>query len=197
MAQTDFSDIDFDEIKEATGLEADEIKVLKICFNLFDTKKQEFLGADDLDDILRAMGFRPSKEELKEILEEIDEDGSGEIEFGEFCQLCAKFLVEEPDEETMKAELKEAFRVYDKEGQGFITTGQLREIIGELDPILTEEDLDGIIGESYDTVNLKSVQTKYSSHTQYSIVCFNTCDLRNSNLPSKNSNMDLRYFFKV
>ena len=87
--QTDFSDIDFDEIKEATGLEQDEIKVLKICFNLFDTKKQDFLGADDLDDILRAMGFRPSKEELKEILEEIDEDGSGEIEFGEFCQLCA------------------------------------------------------------------------------------------------------------
>lgn len=73
MAQTDFSDIDFDEIKEATALEVDEIKVLKICFNLFDTKKQEFLGADDLDDILRAMGFRPSKEELKEILEEIDE----------------------------------------------------------------------------------------------------------------------------
>jgi hypothetical protein len=27
------------------------------------------------------MGFRPSKEELKDILEEIDEDGSGEIEF--------------------------------------------------------------------------------------------------------------------
>merc|ERR1712039_744259 len=78
-SQTDFSDIDFDEIKEATGLETDEIKVLKICFGLFDTKKQEFLGADDLDDILRAMGFRPSKEELKEILEEIDEEGSGFI----------------------------------------------------------------------------------------------------------------------
>ena len=40
--------------------------------------KYDLLGADDLDDILRAMGFRPSKEELKEILEEIDEDGSGE-----------------------------------------------------------------------------------------------------------------------
>merc|ERR1712139_401260 len=88
---------------------------------MFDVKKQDFLSADDLDDILRAMGFRPSKEELKEILEEIDEDGSGEIEFGEFCQLCAKFLVEEPD--------------------------QLREIIGELDPRLTADDLDGIIDE--------------------------------------------------
>jgi len=143
MAQTDFSDIDFDEIKEATGLEADEIKVLKICFNLFDTKKQDFLGADDLDDILRAMGFRPSKEELKEILEEIDKDSSGEIEFGEFCQLCAKFLNEEPDE----AELKEAFLCFDKEGSGFITTDQLRKIIGELDPHMTSEDLDGIIDE--------------------------------------------------
>merc|ERR1712141_710053 len=143
----EFADIDFDEITEATALEVDEIKVLKLCFNLFDVKKQDFLGADDLDDILRAVGFRPSKEELQEILEEIDEDGSGEIEFGEFCQLCAKFLVEEPDEETMKAELKEAFRVYDKEGQGFITTIQLREIISEVDQNLSSEDLDGIIEE--------------------------------------------------
>ena len=145
--QNQFADIDFDEITEATALEQDEIKVLKLCFNLFDVKKQNFLSSDDLDDILRAMGFRPSKEELQEILEEIDEDGSGEIEFGEFCQLCAKFLVEEPDEETMKAELKEAFRVYDRDGAGFITTGQLREIIAELDPRLTSEDLDGIIEE--------------------------------------------------
>lgn len=145
--QETFEGIDFDEIKDVTSLETDEIKVLKICFNMFDFKDQGFLSADDLDDILRGMGFRPSKEELKEILEEIDEDGSGEIEFEEFCQLCAKFLIEEPDEETMKAELKEAFRVYDKEANGFITTDQLREIISELDQRLTSEDLDGIIEE--------------------------------------------------
>ena len=47
----------------------------------------------------------------------------------------------------MKAELKEAFRVYDRDGAGFITTGVLREIIAELDPRLTREDLDGIIEE--------------------------------------------------
>merc|ERR1712117_439364 len=105
MAKDIYAGIEFDEINEATGLENDEIKCLKTCFDLFDSKKQEFLSADGLDEILRAMGFRPSKEELQEILKEIDEDGSGEIEFGEFCQLCAKFLVEEPDEETMKAEL--------------------------------------------------------------------------------------------
>ena len=49
--------------------------------------------------------------------------GSGLLEFGEFCQLAAKFLVEE-DDEALKKELKEAFRIYDKDQQGFITTGE-------------------------------------------------------------------------
>ena len=40
------------------------------------------------------------------------------LEFEEFCQLSAKFLIEE-DEEGMKRELKEAFRIYDKAGTCF------------------------------------------------------------------------------
>ena len=62
------------------------------------------------------MGFRPTAEELADLIEEIDEDGSGAIEFPEFAQLCAKFLVEDPDPETMRAELKQAFRLFDKQG---------------------------------------------------------------------------------
>ena len=96
---------------------------------------------------MRAMGFRPTEEELADLLHEVDEDGSGEIEFGEFCQLCATFLVEDPDIETMRKELKDAFRVYDKEGQGFITTETLRGLIAELLAPLTDEELDGIIDE--------------------------------------------------
>merc|ERR1712001_567767 len=142
-----YGDIDFEEINEQTNLAIDEIKCLKVCFDLFDTKKQEFLSGDDLGDIMRAMGFRPSEEELAELLHEVDEDGSGEIEFGEFCQLCATFLVEDPDLETMKKELKDAFRIYDKEGQGFITNDTLRALIGELLAPLTDEELDGIIEE--------------------------------------------------
>ena len=45
--------------------------------------------------------------------------------FYPWFQLCAKFLIEEPDEETMKAELKEAFRVYDKEAQVIGNDSQL------------------------------------------------------------------------
>lgn len=38
------------------------------------------------------------------------------MEFEEFVQLAAKFLIEE-DEEALRAELKEAFRIYDREGE--------------------------------------------------------------------------------
>merc|ERR1711917_96619 len=142
-----YEGIDFDEITDNTGLAVDEIKCLKTCFDLFDTKKVEFLSADDLGEIMRAMGFRPTEEELKDLLVEIDEDGSGEIEFGEFCQLCATFLVEDPDMETMKRELKDAFRIYDREGLGYISTDTLRSLIGALLAPLTDEELEGIIEE--------------------------------------------------
>merc|ERR1712165_556936 len=148
MAKPDpYADIDFEEITDATGLATDEIKCLKVCFDLFDTNKQDFLSGDDLGEIMRAMGFRPTEEELADLLHEVDEDGSGEIEFGEFCQLCATFLVEDPPLEEMKRELKDAFKMYDKEGQGFITNETLRELIGELLAPLTDEELDGIIDE--------------------------------------------------
>merc|ERR1712008_398879 len=92
-----YEGIPFEEINEATDLADDEIKCLKNCFDLFDSKKQTFLSADDLDEILRAMGFRPSAEEIAAILAEIDEDGSGEIEFAEFCQLDG--IIDELDED--------------------------------------------------------------------------------------------------
>lgn len=71
---------------------------------------------------------------------------SGRLEFVEFVQLAAKFIVEE-DAEAMQKELKEAFRLYDKDGNGFIPTTCLKEILRELDDQLTDHELDGMIEE--------------------------------------------------
>jgi len=83
---------------------------------------------------------------LQEIVDEIDEDDSGELEFPEFIQLAAKFLIEE-DEEQMKWELREAFRIYDKQGNGYITTDTLAEILREIDSSLNDYEVEQIVEE--------------------------------------------------
>nr|XP_053635228.1 troponin C-like [Cherax quadricarinatus] len=92
------------------------------------------------------MGQTVNRQILNQVIEEVDIDGSGELEFNEFVLLAVKFMNEE-DEEELKKELYEAFRLYDKDGQGFIPTKVLREILHELDDKLTDEELDGIIDE--------------------------------------------------
>ncbi|XP_061393275.1 troponin C [Musca vetustissima] len=92
------------------------------------------------------MGQPFDKKILEELIEEVDEDKSGRLEFEEFVQLAAKFIVEE-DAEAMQKELREAFRLYDKQGNGYIPTTCLREILKELDDALTEQELDIMIEE--------------------------------------------------
>ena len=83
---------------------------------------------------------------LEEAVNEQDSPGGGKADFENFCYVAAKFMTEE-DEEGLRDELKEAFRIYDKEGNGYITTDVLKEILREIDPELTEDDLENIIEE--------------------------------------------------
>uniref|UniRef100_A0A2P2HVT9 Troponin C-like n=1 Tax=Hirondellea gigas TaxID=1518452 RepID=A0A2P2HVT9_9CRUS len=127
-------------------LNEDQICALRKAFDSFDTEHSGCITVETVSTILRMMGLKVTEKALAEIVDEVDEDGSGELEFEEFCILSAKFLIEE-DEETLKEELKEAFRIYDKEGNGYITTQVLKEILKELDSRLSEEDIEGIVDE--------------------------------------------------
>ena len=51
------------------------------------------------------------------IINEVDEDGNGTIDFEEFLQMMAKKMKDSDNEE----ELREAFRVFDKDGNGYIS----------------------------------------------------------------------------
>lgn len=89
--------------------------MLKNAFDAFDQEKKGFIEAAMVGTILSMLGHQLDDKMLADIIAEVDDDGSGQIEFAEFCTLAARFLVEE-DAEAMQQELKEAFRLYDKEG---------------------------------------------------------------------------------
>jgi len=54
------------------------------CFNQLDSDGGGSIGVDELVGPLIGLGFADSREEVEEIVREVDEDGSGMIEFDEF-----------------------------------------------------------------------------------------------------------------
>ncbi|CAG9114622.1 hypothetical protein JYU34_007711 [Plutella xylostella] len=130
-------------------LDKTQLVLLKNAFDAFDHEKKGVIATDMIGTILEMLGHELDEASLNEIISEVDQDGSGELEFAEFCSLAAKFLTEdeEPDDEAMVKELREAFRLYDKEGNGYITTDVLMEIFKELDNTITNDDLETMIEE--------------------------------------------------
>ncbi|XP_013779831.1 troponin C [Limulus polyphemus] len=131
---------------EAEDLSKEQVQMLRKAFDMFDRDKKGVIHTNMVSTILRTLGQTFEEKDLKDLIAEIDQDGSGELEFEEFMALAARFLVEE-DAEAMQEELREAFRLYDKQGQGFINVSDLRDILRALDDKLTEDELDEMIAE--------------------------------------------------
>ena len=71
---------------------------------------------------MRSLGQNPSEAELEDMINEIDRDGSGTIDFVEFCYMMVKQMQGvNPEEEHV-----EAFRVFDRDGNGNITAKELK-----------------------------------------------------------------------
>merc|ERR1712079_822617 len=137
-------DPEFPLIAESTGLDLEQIDSLKKGFEGFDKEGGGTISQTSMQMILKSMGVKVDKDDMENHCSDVDEEATGKFSFHMFCQVAARFMIED-DEEQMKEELKEAFRIYDKENQGFITNEVLKEILREIDPTLTEDDLEGII----------------------------------------------------
>merc|ERR1712070_1189279 len=81
---------------------------------------------------------------MGDMINEVDADGSGTIDFPEFLNLMAKKMKDTDSEE----EIKEAFKVFDKDGNGFISAAELRHVMTNLGEKLTDEEVDEMIREA-------------------------------------------------
>ena len=108
---------------------------------------------------MRSLGHNPTEAELQDAINEVDVDGSGAVEWDEFCVLMYKKMREKDPEN----EIKEAFRVFDVEGVGYIgdlvllmdinylmkndysEAEELRNILLQLPETITDEEMDEML----------------------------------------------------
>ena len=60
---------------------------LKEAFRIYDKEGQGFITNDVLKEILREIDSSLTEEDLDNIIEEVDEDGSGTMDFDEFQEM--------------------------------------------------------------------------------------------------------------
>ncbi|KAJ9602693.1 hypothetical protein H2200_012887 [Cladophialophora chaetospira] len=125
-------------------LSDEELQAFKDVFALFDKDGSGTITAQELGEIMKSLGQNPSDSELQDMINEVDVDHSGAIDFDEFIKMMST---------TVKAqdfahETRAAFNVFDKDGSGTISADELRQVMKSLGENLTDEEIDEMIREA-------------------------------------------------
>ncbi|XP_071722374.1 calmodulin-6-like [Rutidosis leptorrhynchoides] len=122
----------------------DQVYAFKEAFCLFDKDGDGSISTKELGTVMRALGQNPTEAEIQEMINEVDVDGSGAIDFPEFLNMMAKKM----EDTNYEKELKEAFRVFDKDQNGFISATELNHVMMNLGQKLNKQEVDQMIQEA-------------------------------------------------
>ncbi|KAF3454329.1 hypothetical protein FNV43_RR04776 [Rhamnella rubrinervis] len=125
-------------------LSEEQIAEFQEAFCLLDKDGDGCITIEELATAIKSLDENPTEEELKNMISEVDVDGNGTVEFGEFLNLMDRKMKENEAEE----ELKEAFRVFDKDQDGYISPNELRQVMINLGERLTDEEVEQMIREA-------------------------------------------------
>jgi len=100
-------------------LSKEQIFEFKQAFDIFDQDGGGDISTRELGRVMKLLGQNPTPQELDKIIEEVDVDGSGTIDFDEFLIMMV-MQIEEEGKTASEEDLKEMFRFMDKNGDSYI-----------------------------------------------------------------------------
>merc|ERR1712119_169562 len=90
-------------------LSKEQIFEFKQAFDIFDQDGGGDISTRELGRVMKLLGQNPTPQELDKIIEEVDVDGSGTIDFDEFLIMMV-MQIEEEGKTASEEDLKEMFR---------------------------------------------------------------------------------------
>ncbi len=89
---------------------------------------------------MRATGREVTDDEVQAMIDEVDHDGNGTVDFPEFLTLHRGCNLSDPVIAACEVEIRAAFRAHD-EGTGRVPAAALRPILRTLGEELTDDEL--------------------------------------------------------
>ena len=77
----------------ADQLTEEQIAEFKEAFSLFDKDGDGVITTKELGTVMRSLGQNPTEAELADMINEVDADGNGTIDFPEFLSMMARKMV--------------------------------------------------------------------------------------------------------
>ena len=90
---------------------------------------------------MTSLGFEAKSGAIFQMISDLDADGNGTIDFGEWLTLMTKRV----NDKDTRANVNKIFALYDDERTGYISIKNLRRVAQELNENISEEELQELI----------------------------------------------------
>ena len=120
---------------------------LREAFDLFDKDGDETISCSEFKALFRCFGMRMNDAQVDVIVKKYDVDQSGDIDFEEFCEMMAGYILA-PDYDP---ELVEAYKVFNRNpnsGLDGIDAAELRNVLEKFDYYVTLEEAEAVVEEA-------------------------------------------------
>ena len=119
------------------SLTQDQVERFRKVFNHFDKDKGGTIDKDELGCAMYSLGATPTKLEIQEMIDAVDADKSGTIDFNEFLDMMANKINDMDTED----DLIEALQLFDVQKRGTISNAVLKHALLSIGEKMTEEEV--------------------------------------------------------
>mmetsp|Transcript_25 Transcript_25/g.23 ORF Transcript_25/g.23 Transcript_25/m.23 type:complete len:178 (-) Transcript_25:39-572(-) len=132
------------EATKRVGMSVEELEEVTEAFQLFDVEQKGTIDVKEIKAAFRALGFQVKKQEIRQMMTDIDKLESPTVLFDEFVEMVTPRM----SSRDAREEIIKVFKLFDDDNSGKISFKNLQRVARELGENLTDDELQEMIDEA-------------------------------------------------